>query len=82
MILLVLLAMGILGWYTIDSTRNTQINHLQSQLVNEAKLTADISAPGFADPVAKDNLTTLANTIGNEISTRITFISGWNRPRR
>ena len=74
-ILLVLLAMGILGWYTINSTRDTQINHLQSQLVNEAKLVANISAPGFADASAKDILTTLANTIGDEISTRITFIS-------
>ena len=75
LIALVLLAMGFLGFYMINSTRNTQINHLESQLVNEAKLVANISTPSFADPAKNENLDTIAKSIGNEIGTRITFIA-------
>jgi two-component system phosphate regulon sensor histidine kinase PhoR len=67
--------MGFLGMYMITSTRDTQINHLKSQLVNEAKLVANISAPSFADPVQQNNFNAIANTIGNEINTRITLIA-------
>ena len=49
-ILLVLAGMGILGFYMVDSTRNTQINHLETQLTNEARLVAEISLPDFTNP--------------------------------
>ena len=75
LIILVLLAMGFLGFYMISSTRNTQINHLKSQLVNEAKLVANISTSSFADPTQQGNLDTIAKTISSEIGTRITFIA-------
>ncbi len=75
LIILVLLAMGFLGFYLINTTRNSQINHLKSQLVNEAKLVADISTSSFADPTQQGNLDTIAKTISSEISTRITFIA-------
>ena len=75
LIILVLLAMGFLGFYLISTTRNSQINHLKSQLVNEAKLVADISISSFADPTQQGNLDTIAKTISSEISTRITFIA-------
>ncbi len=75
LIALVLLAMGLLGLYMINSTRNTQVSHLESQLVNEAKLVANMSTPSFADPTKNDNLNTIAKSIGNEIGTRITLIS-------
>jgi two-component system, OmpR family, phosphate regulon sensor histidine kinase PhoR len=75
LILLVLLGMGFLGVYVTGSARNTQINHLKSQLVNEAKLVANISASSFADPAQQSNLNAMAQTIGVEINTRITFIA-------
>ena len=75
LIVLVLLIMGVLGFYVVNSTRNTQINHLESQLMNEAKLVANISTPSFADPAKNENLDTIAKSIGNEIGTRITLIA-------
>jgi two-component system phosphate regulon sensor histidine kinase PhoR len=59
----------------INTTRSSQISHLKSQLVNEAKLVANISTSSFADPVQQANLDTIAKTISGEISTRITFIA-------
>ncbi len=67
--------MGILGFYMANSTRNAQINHLESQLLNEARLVADISTPSFIDPAKNENLDTIAKSIGNEIGTRITLIA-------
>ncbi len=75
LIALVLLTMGILGFYMINSTRNTQISHLESQLVDEAKLVANISMPSFVDPAKNEELDTVAKRIGNEIGTRITLIT-------
>ena len=75
LILLVLLALGFLGFYMINTTRSSQISHLKSQLVNEAKLIANISTSSFADSVQQANLDTIAKTISGEISTRITFIA-------
>ena len=71
---MVLLAMGFLGFFMADSSRNTQLNHLNAQLVNEAKLVADISTTDFADPALQTNLNALTKTISDEIGTRITFI--------
>jgi len=67
--------MGFLGVYVSNSARNTQINHLKLQLVNEAELVANISASSFADPAQQVNLNVMAQTIGAEINTRITFIA-------
>ena len=75
LIVLVLLGMGFLGVYITSSARNTQINHLKLQLVNEAELVANISASSFADSAQQINLNTMAQTIGTEINTRITFIA-------
>ena len=75
LILLVLLALGFLGFYMVNTTRSSQLSHLKSQLVNEAKLIANISTSSFADPVQQANLDTIAKTISGEISTRITFIA-------
>ncbi len=73
--LLVLLGMSILGFYMVDSARSTQINHLISQLTNEARLVADISMPSFADPGKKTDLDSIAKTTGKEIQARITLIA-------
>ncbi len=73
--LLVLVGMSILGFYMVDSTRSTQINHLKSQLTNEARLVADISMPSFADPGKQTDLDSIAKTTGKEIQARITLIA-------
>jgi two-component system phosphate regulon sensor histidine kinase PhoR len=67
--------MGVLGFYIVNSTKNTQIKHLESQLANEAKLVANISMSSFVDPAKDENLDTIAKSIGNEIGTRITLIA-------
>jgi two-component system phosphate regulon sensor histidine kinase PhoR len=74
-ILLVLIGMGILGFYMVDSTRNTQINHLETQLTNEARLVAEISLPSFADTSKQSGLDTIAKKTGEEIQARITLIA-------
>lgn len=74
LIALVLLVMVVLGFYVVNSTRSTQISRLESQLVSEAKLIANISTPSFIAPVNNKNLDTIAKNIGNEIGTRITLI--------
>jgi two-component system phosphate regulon sensor histidine kinase PhoR len=73
--LLVLVSMGILGFHMANSTRNTQIDHLQSQLMNEARLVADISLPSFVDPGKQSELDSIAKTTGKEIQARITLIA-------
>ncbi len=75
LIVLVLVTMGVLGFYIVNSTRNTQINNLEAQLLNEAKLVANISTPDFADPANNANLNTIAKSIGSEIGTRVTLIA-------
>jgi two-component system phosphate regulon sensor histidine kinase PhoR len=67
--------MGFLGFYMINNTRNTQFNHLESQLIDEAKLVSNISTADFVDPAQKVNLNSLTKTISAEIGTRITFIA-------
>ena len=75
LIILVLVTMGILGFYIVNSTKNTQINNLEAQLLNEAKLVANISTPDFAGPANNGNLEAIAKSIGNEIGTRVTLIA-------
>ena len=75
LVLLVLVIMGGLGLYVVDSNRNTQIDRLESQLVSEAKLVANISTPDFTNPASYKNLDTIAKNTGNEIGTRITLIA-------
>jgi two-component system phosphate regulon sensor histidine kinase PhoR len=72
---LVLISMGILGTYVIESSRNTQIDLLESQLLNEAKLVANVSLPGLAAPGNQSNLDGIAKATGNEIGARVTLIA-------
>jgi two-component system phosphate regulon sensor histidine kinase PhoR len=74
-ILLVLASMGILGFYMVNSTKNTQINHLENQLTNEARLVAKISLPAFANSGKQSELDSIAKTTGKEIQARITLIA-------
>jgi two-component system phosphate regulon sensor histidine kinase PhoR len=74
-ILVVLVIMGILGVYLVNSTRNFQLDNLRSQLENEARITAEASLPGFLSPDEPSNLDALAKKLGAEIETRITIIA-------
>jgi two-component system phosphate regulon sensor histidine kinase PhoR len=74
-ILLVLVGMGILGFYMVSTTSRAQINNLETQLENEARLIAEISLPAFMDPDRQSELDSIAKTYGGEILTRITIIA-------
>lgn len=74
-ILVVLIIMGILGVYLVNSTRNSQLDNLRSQLENEARITAEASLPGFLGPDELSNLDALAKKLGAEIETRVTIIA-------
>ena len=74
-ILVVLVIMGILGVYLVNSTRNSQLDNLRSQLENEARITAEASLPGFLSPDEPSNLDALAKKLGAEIETRVTIIA-------
>jgi two-component system phosphate regulon sensor histidine kinase PhoR len=75
-ILLFVAGMGILGFYLANTTRTTEVNHLENQLANEARLVAEISAPAFTDPLKQSDLDSIAKTTGNEIQARVTLIAG------
>lgn len=73
-VLIVLVSMGVLGFYLVDFLRDTQINNLRSQLESEARLVAQASLPGFLTS-DKNELDTLAKTTGGQIKSRVTIIS-------
>jgi len=72
-ILVVIVGMGILGVYLVNSTRNSQLDNLRTQLENEAKITAEASLPVFLGQGG--DLDTLAKKLGDEIDARITIIA-------
>jgi two-component system phosphate regulon sensor histidine kinase PhoR len=74
-ILVVLIIMGILGAYLVNSTHNSQLDNLRSQLENEARITAEASLPGFLSPDEPSDLDALAKKLGVEIEARITIIA-------
>jgi two-component system phosphate regulon sensor histidine kinase PhoR len=74
-IILILVSMGVLGGYLINSTENHQLDVLRSQLENEARITAEASLPGFLGQDKQANLDTLAKTLGRDIETRVTIIA-------
>jgi two-component system phosphate regulon sensor histidine kinase PhoR len=72
-ILVVVVSMGVLGAYLVNSTRNTELANLRSQLENEARITAEASLPAFL--VQGSDVDALAKKLGNEIETRVTIIA-------
>jgi two-component system phosphate regulon sensor histidine kinase PhoR len=72
-ILVVIVSMSILGVYLVNSTRNSQLDNLRSQLENEARITAEASLPVFL--VLGGDMDTLAKKLGNEINARVTIIA-------
>jgi two-component system phosphate regulon sensor histidine kinase PhoR len=74
-ILVLLIIMGILGAYLVNSTRNSQLDSLRSQLENEARITAETSLPGLLNTDEENDLDTLAKKLGTEIETRVTIVA-------
>jgi two-component system phosphate regulon sensor histidine kinase PhoR len=74
-IVVVIASMGILGVYLVNSTRNSQLDNLRSQLENEARITAEASQPSFLNPDEPSTLDDLAKNLGADIETRITIIA-------
>ena len=72
-ILVVIVSTGILGVYLVNSTHNSQLDNLRSQLENEARITAEASLPVFLGQGG--DLDTLAKKLGNEIDARVTIIA-------
>jgi two-component system phosphate regulon sensor histidine kinase PhoR len=72
-ILVVIVSMGILGAYLVNSTRNSQLANLRTQLENEARITAEASLPLFL--VQDSDLDTLVKKLGSEINARVTIIA-------
>jgi two-component system phosphate regulon sensor histidine kinase PhoR len=74
-ILLILVSMGILGVYLINSTRSSQLDNLRSQLENEARITAEASLSGFLGQNKQEFLDALAKRLGAQTDTRVTIIA-------
>ncbi len=74
-VLLILIIMGILGAYLVNSTGNHQLDNLRSQLENEARITAEATLPGFLSPDKEQILSDIASKLGGQISTRVTIVA-------
>lgn len=73
-VLLILAAMGILGFYLVEFVRDARIRDLSAQLHDEARLIAEASLTLFSDPpgAAPDQL---AKRLSERIEARITVIA-------
>jgi two-component system phosphate regulon sensor histidine kinase PhoR len=74
-VLLIIIIMGVLGAYLVNSTRNQQLDNLRVQLENEARITAEASLPCFLSPDGEPILSDMANKLGEQINTRVTIIA-------
>ena len=74
-VLVVIVSMGVLGVYLVNSTRSSQLDNLSSQLENEALITAEASLSGFLSPDELGSLDTLAKKLGDQTDTRVTIIA-------
>ena len=74
-IILLLVSMGILGAYLINTTRDYQLDALRSELESEARITAEASLPGFLGDDKQTTLDTLSKMLGSDIDTRVTIIA-------
>jgi two-component system phosphate regulon sensor histidine kinase PhoR len=74
-VLLILVSMGILGFYLVSSTESSQLDNLRSQLENEARITAEASLTGFLSQDKKGVLDALAKRLGEETDVRVTIIA-------
>jgi two-component system phosphate regulon sensor histidine kinase PhoR len=73
-VLITILGMAALGFYTAGTARGAQLAQLRTYLINESRLVADDSIDGFTASDAT-GLDALAKTIGQQIGARITLIA-------
>lgn len=71
-VLLALASMAGLGFFLAQNSRDTQIQHLESQLGNEARLVADLSIAAFRNG---DDLQAIAQSTGAQLQARVTIIA-------
>jgi two-component system, OmpR family, phosphate regulon sensor histidine kinase PhoR len=72
-IFLLVSGMLIMSFFTVNSIRDNQLDHLESTLTNEARLVGDAALPGLIDP-SGSSLDALSKTVGNQIDARVTII--------
>ena len=74
-VLLIIIIMGALGAYLVNSTRNHQLDTLRTQLGNEARITAEASLPGFLSQDKEQTIDDITSKLGEQIDTRVTIIA-------
>jgi two-component system phosphate regulon sensor histidine kinase PhoR len=73
-VLLILVSMSVLGFYTVNTVRNSQLDHLHVYLTNEAKLIAADSLYALNSTSGDKTIYDIVMTTGNEIDARVTII--------
>jgi len=74
-VLLIVVSMSILGFYLTNSTKDSQLDNLHTQLENEAIITAEASLPGLLSDDRNEILDALAKRLGEQTGTRVTIIA-------
>jgi two-component system phosphate regulon sensor histidine kinase PhoR len=74
-VLLILVSMSLLGFYLTNSTKDSQLDNLRTQLENEALITAESSLPGLLSEDRNEILDVLAKKLGEQTGTRVTIIA-------
>jgi two-component system phosphate regulon sensor histidine kinase PhoR len=73
--LLLIIGMGILGFYLVESINTIQISNLRTSKLNEARLVAEVSNPVLNKQSGREESIALARTLGHEINSRVTIIA-------
>ena len=66
-VLIILVSVGILGFYLVNSFRDSQLDNLRIQLENEARIIAEASLPILTEPANQGSLDSLAKRLGEQI---------------
>ncbi len=74
-VLLILISMGILGSYTVNKVRSTQMEYLRLYLINEAILVADESLTVLKGTSDSALIDAIAKETGEKIDSRVTIIA-------
>ncbi|MFA4837020.1 MAG: ATP-binding protein [Dehalococcoidia bacterium] len=74
-VLLILISMGVLGFFLVNFVEDKRIDDLRSQLEAEARLVGESSLRLSNDGAATSEIAKLANTLGQKIDARVTIIS-------
>jgi two-component system, OmpR family, phosphate regulon sensor histidine kinase PhoR len=73
--LIVILGMGLLGFFVVRAERQNELDHLQKYLTDEATLVAEMALPGLASPATDSSLDSLAKKAGRDIGARVTIVA-------